>query len=297
VRTSHGLLLFACLAVAAGGCAGLPSKEEPEVRALRQQAANVLDTFAAALRHDTPELVDPLLAPALSGGRSRELKKRAENVVWLQRYEGYTLDSEAALADVSRKELQRGAFRVEVPASNQRGERLEHEFELVLIDGHWRIRDFQITDPAPGDALDLPAAVKDEIMPQLVFVLENMKLGRTADVFYELPDINVCRHRPIRLSWWQNLFSGKSGGWLSLYEDLERTKQFHFPDWPEPDEVYGWAYVPPGGVMAVYEVPYIWREGGINEPDVLRIHVIFMKMEGQWRFYTLRLSGEGIPYT
>ncbi len=254
----------------------------------------MLDTFAAAIRQDTPEVVEALLAPELSGGMARELRKRAESVVWLQRYSGYTLDSQGALDRVSRKDWQRGAFRVEVRASNDQGERLRHEFGLVLVDGHWRIRDFKLTEPAQGDAIDPPAAVKAEVMPQLAFILENMKEGRMADVFYELPDRDVCRRRSVKLSWWQKIFSGGAGGWLSLYDDLERAKQFHFPDWPDPDEVYAWAYATPGGIMAVYEVPYVWREGGIDEPDMLSIRVIFMKTDDRWRLYTLRLIGKGI---
>jgi hypothetical protein len=56
-------------------------------------------------------------------------------------------------------------------------------------------------------------------------------------------------------------------------------------------------YDSPHTIAVLYKLPYLWLEGGVSEPDVLRVKLIFSSTREGWAFYTIRLSGKGIPYS
>lgn len=280
------------------GCAGPTPQDLAAAARGREQAARLLGTFAVAVRLDAPELVPPLLAPTLGEGKARELERQVEGVIWLRRYTGYALDAEGALADAGWRKWREGPVRLKVPCTNADGQRFEDEFELTMVDRQWRIRDFRLSRPREGDALDLPDAVADQVWPQVRSILNNMKEGHVSDVYYQLPDKPACRYRPPKLSWWERLLGRGPGGWLNIYRDLDRMKRFIVSEhWPEPQDARDLVRVPPDRFMAVYEVPYVWPEGGIEQTDTLRIELVFRNVGDTWTFYTLRLSCAGIPYS
>ncbi len=278
------------------GCAAPTVQNLQVAEQGREEAGRLLSAFGEAVRQDSPHLVEPLLAPTLSRGKAREILNCTEAVVWLRRYTGYKIDAEAVLRGVGWRKWESGAFWVKVPCTNSMGRRFKDRFALARVDGQWSIYDLELTGPRSGDALDPPEEVRKQLWPKIQVILDNMREGHISEIFYELPEEDACRKRSPKLSWWRRLLR-LSPGSQGIYDDLERLEEFLISDWPLAEEVYGLAYVPTRGIMAVYQVPYVWPEGGIREADILRIQIVFMKSGETWTFYTLRLSGKGIPYS
>ncbi len=279
------------------GCASPTVQNLQVAEQGREEARRLLSDFGEAVRLDSPDRVERLLTPTLSPGKAWEILNSTEEVIWLRRYTGYKVDVEAVLPGVGWRKWDSGVFWVNVPCTNSGGQRFKDRFRLARVDGQWSICDLELTEPRSGDVLDAPEEVQKQLWPKMQFILDNLKKeGRITEIYYALPDENSARKRPPKQSWWRRLL-GLGPGPQDIYTDMQMLKDFDFANWPQAEEVYALAYVPPKGIMAVYQVRYTWPEGGILEPDVLRIRIIFRKSGETWTFDTLRLSGKGIPYS
>jgi len=277
------------------GCA-MPSQQELRAAGdARAQAAQLLDTFALAVRQDNEDLVASLLSRSLSPGEAGALLNRVRRVSWLKRYTGYRVDSARAVRRVGWRQWVLGRARVEASCTNLAGERFTDVFGFVRDGEQWAICDVELNGPVPGDELDLPQDVMVELRPTLEGFLDNLRNGRIADVMYDLPKESLLREP--KTSFWDRLWGNVPDGPVNIYADLETMQNFSFSQWPEADKPHVVLYVPPGGIDVRYLVPYAWPAGGVEETDMLHVDIIFMKDGGRWTVRSLRLSGKGIPFS
>lgn len=150
--------------------------------------------------------------------------------------------------------------------------------------------------PEPGDALDPPQEVRQQIGPKVRGMMSEMKDGRMAAILYELPDKSSARERPLTLPWWQSFWMSRTPG-IPIVQDLGIMRQFTMRAWPDPQREPRYVYDSPDTIAVLYELPYVWLEGGIDKTDILRLKFIFLKASEGWTFYTVHLSAKAIPYS
>lgn len=283
----------ACLVLA--GCV-TPTPEELEiVEDARTQTAALLESFEEVVTSGDPAKLEPILSPQ----RTTELKLLEFQVLqanWLEAYRGYELDAEKALAQTDWQIWLNRKVRVTVPGYNVFGEEVLDRFEFLKINDDWRIRDFKLQTPEPGDVLNPPDYIKKALQPVAAQVLENLKSNRTIPIMYMLPEDVRSRFREPRATFWDRLFKGGIPEFIPIFDDLETVEFLSIREWPAPDDV-SYGYAEGGGIMAVYEVPYAWPEGGITEPDIMRVEVVFLKGPEGWVLHTIYLVGEAFPWS
>jgi len=233
VRQSHRLVALAACLLLLAGCAAPTMRELATAGRGRAEAAAVLEEFAAAVRLKEPERLRPLLDPELGVLRRRQMELELARSSWLKRYAGFRLDAARALAAPDWRAWQRERLRLKVPASNSAGEGFFERFELVRRGAGWRIADFHLAAPSPGDALDPPEAVREELLRQVRAVLDGLKAGHAGEVYNLLPKGPHSRSRYMKPTFWQKLGFGERSR-VSVYNDLRRLTEFSIFQWPDP---------------------------------------------------------------
>ncbi len=296
MKTWPTLPAVVALTALAVGCATPTPRDLEVAESGGEQVKELFGSLAEAIRQQDAGLLKSLLSPTLKQRDAARLQVRVGQASWLERYSGYTPDIESALAGIHWEEWKQGRFSLEVSASNIFGDRLEDAFELVSVEGQWRILDVKMAEPQKGDLLNPPQRVKEDLMPQVRLILQLLKEGKTGTIYRELLHEDARRFRKPTLSWWQRWTAGAPPQ-ISIYADLQSTRQFRFSDWPDADQEVAFAYAAPNGVTAVYEVEYTWPGAGIEEADLLRIELTFFPTEEGWVFFGIGLFGKGIVYS
>jgi hypothetical protein len=295
MRATLRLLAVCAACTAATGCL-TPTPEELEmVDSARAQAVSLLKTFEEVVRSGDPAGLQPILSPQRTT-RLKLLELQIVQANWLESYRGYEIDAEKTLAQTDWQIWLSRKVRTTVPGYNIYGEQVLDRFEFLKIKDKWWISDFQLQKPNPGDVLDPPDYVKKELQPVAAQILENLKTGRTVPVMYMLPDNAASRIRRPRTTFWERLFTGGIPDFIPIFDDLETVEFLSVRDWPAPDDlIYG--YAEGDGIMAVYEVPYVWPDGGVTEPDIMRVEVVFLRRPQGWLLSTIYLVGEAFPWS
>ena len=109
-----------------------------------------------------------------------------------------------------------------------------------------------------------------------------------------LPKGKGLRYRKAKRSFWRSLLGGQPRRY-SIDEDLQIMREFTILTWPDPAKELPLAFVAPGTVVACYDVPYVWFEGGVTERDNLRMEIFLGWRQDRWELLLLRLYGKGIP--
>lgn len=284
------------LSALAVGCAAATPEDLMASRAGSEQVARLLESFADAVRMKDPAMVRPLLSPLLGPDQVVEREARLREASWLASYSGYALDTPLALLGTSWRRWRRPELDLEVPGTATFGRRFEDEFELVRIDGEWRIDDFHMTRPREGDVLQPPEGVKRQLEAKARQITADLQAGRIGSVLSELPSKGSGLFREPTRSFWQKLF-GMSAPQVPLYYDFELLGKLTVTRWPQPEDPVVFCYAGSGCVAVHYELPYVWPEGGIRQKDILRMSLIFLDTQQGWAFYSIRLSGKAIPYS
>ena len=258
----------------------------------RVQAEQILGSFAQALQQRDPQALEPLVAPYLRPLDVRLLKMKLVAGSSLGFYEGYAPDLARPLADVSWREWRDGMVVLQVPYADHYGVESEDTFRLHNREGRWYLVGFELKDVQPGDLLNPPDEVRELLGDKAAELMEKLKKGNFMEVFYEVPKDAV--YRRVERTWWEKATSDKPEA-VSLMEDLEKLQMFTVLDWPEPEEA-SFVYAP-GGVGVSYEIPYVWPAVGINQPDVLSLEFVFLRLGEGWLFYQPRMSALGIPWS
>jgi hypothetical protein len=289
------LLMAGALATAAG-CATPTPADMLVAQTGKQEAQDLLDAFAHAVREKDPAPISSLLSPTLRPREADQLEARLARASWLERYSGYAPDIDRALDQAGWRDWKGTELRLVLSGTGAFGPTTEDEITLAKAGGKWRISGCKMAEPRPGDALDPPQAVRQQVEPKVRHMMAELKEGRMAAIVYELPDKASARERPLTLSGWQSLWMSSTPG-ISVVEDLEMMRQFTVLAWPDPQAELQYVYDSSGTIAVFYEVPYVWLAGGIDKADILRLKFIFLKGSEGWTFYTVHLSAKAIPYS
>jgi hypothetical protein len=295
MRAALRLLVVCAACAAAAGCVAPTPDELEAVESARAQAVVLLKQFEEVVRSGDPAKLEPILSPQRTT-RLKLLELQVVQANWLESYRGYELDAEKALAATDWQIWLNRRVRTTVPGYNIYGEVVQDKFEFLNIKDKWWISDFQLQRPEVGDVLDPPDSVKRELQPVAAQILEHLKTGGTIPIMYMLPKDAASRIRKPRATFWERLFSGGIPDFIPIFDDLETVEFLSVVKWPEPDELtYG--YAEGDGIMAVYEVPYSWPDGGVTEPDIMRVEVVFLRRPEGWLLRTVYLVGEAFPWS
>jgi len=288
-------LCVALLGAALFGCAALPKGGREGAAAAQEQLSALLLAFEQAIVRKEPQRIRPLIAQRTLPSERRRLLQAAGRACRLQWYRGYRLDAQAAAANVASRAARKGQARMRVEATNSAGERFKDKFAVVREDGGWALRQFELREPLFGEALDLPDEDEDHIRRKLNLLLERLRSRDITSIFYSLPDDPTARVRPYKGGFWSRLFGSRGG--VRIFDDLETVARFHITGWPGPDDELALGYVSDHQVMAIYDLSYVWPEGGIVKDDALRVEVMLAEREDEWDYQLLRFYAKGLPGT
>ncbi len=293
MRISFVGCVVVLVGLSSAGCVGPSPGVLQAVAEDKQQATQLLETFAAGLRAKDPGIVEPLLSPTLDSGRKGELTYQYEQASWLEGYTYYEADVAASVERVGWRVWSSGRARVDLVQAGSVEERMDVEVELARFEGRWHIRDFRLTGPGEESVLDPPQVVRAMIMRQVLPVMAAISGGRAGEAYYMLP--KGARVRYPKVSFLRRLIAPPRP--VLLYTDLQRVNQLDFMSWPEPSDLPRLTYIRPGTIAATYQVPYVWPAADTTEPEYLTITFLFGKRREGWFLLQLDLSGEAIPYT
>lgn len=288
------LLVLLCLLVAVG-CAGPTPQQRSQLEDSRARAAEVLEGLAAALRAQSPEPLRPVLLPSLQSSEVTRLGFQLTQASWLKRYSGYTVQAEEAAGKLSWANYRQGEARLKVAGTSGGGERLTDTVELALADGKWWLRDFELVQPKPEDAINPPPEVRRALRPRVQELMKALAEGHIGDVYYALPDERVSRYRMPKMGFWQRLTTDDRP--INLLSDLERFRRLDFLSWPETGEPIDYVFLGPGAIAAQYEIPYSWASKDPSTPEYLQLRFVFIRQPEGWGLFRVEMSGEAIPYS
>jgi len=160
----------------------------------------------------------------------------------------------------------------------------------------WALNDFLLKEPLPAEAVDLPEPDREQVRQMVKLFFSRLKEGKATEIFVSLPNEIGAQYRVGTRSMWQKIF-GDGGEPYCILNDLKRVLEFDVQNWPDPDRYLPTAYVSALEVVVIYDVPYVWPEGGIYKEDNLRIEIFLRKKKGGWNYRVLRLYAKGIPGT
>ncbi len=295
MRRATLLTLALVSAALAAGCITPTPQQLQATQEDRAQAQDLLDSFAACIRRQDANGLRPLLAPSLATSEFVPLALRLEGASWLRRYEGYTLDAGPALQGVSWRHWDSGQVEVYVPVTNANGDRFTNRFVLSRGSKGWYIRNFSVDEPHPGDLINPPPAVAEQIRPMVTQLMGALRDGRIAEIWYDLPDDPTARMRVPVLSFWERLGSSDVPPAFSIMDDLSLVEKLRIAAWPDTSGPLELTWLGPGAVTVVYELPYAWASG--PGPQSLRVELTFTRQKTGWAFYTIRFHGAAVPYS
>jgi len=261
----------------------------------KEQVVLLLDTLAQAVRLREPALIEPLLPPGMPQQQVEVMKEQLERTTWLQLYKGYTVDAEAAVKRVKWQRWREGAATVTVPGANSMGDHMVDVVSVVRVEDKWYIRNIGLARPMPGDAVEPPEEIMQAIRPLVRQTMADLRAGNAGPIHYRLP--KGAQFRMPKRSWWQKITSAQEVGPIPILDDIRLVQRFSIHRWPGPDEPFYLAYLAPNRLTAFYDVPYDWPEGGINEPDIMRIEMTFQQDTEGWSLYILRLFGKAFLFS
>jgi len=285
-------LLLGALAMAAG-CAAPTPEEVAAAQAGKAAARETLDSFVQAVRQKDAALLRPLLSPGLSLRAADLLVAGVEEATWLERYSGYAPDIDATLSQTGWRDWQEPTVSLTLSAAAAGGA-TEDEVTLARRDSKWLIVGCAMARPGPGERLDPPQDVRQQIEPKVHHMMTELMEGRVADILYEMPDTAAARERPLNVPWYLMLFESPYPG-VAIAEDLEKARQFNILTWPNPQAPVPFFYESPGSIAVVFHLRYVWFAGDIYDEDTLHLRFIFDRGPEGWSLYTVRLSARGIP--
>ena len=289
------LWLALILAALAGGCATPTKADLARAESAGVQLTALLEGFSAAVRNDDVPAAMALVWPDLRPAERSRLRLALQDVVWLRGYSGYRVDAERAVSRLGWRSLRKAAVQTRVEGRNEGGARLRDGYVLVEKDSQWFVADFVFHKPLQGEWLDPPQGQADGIKAVVESIFTSLKAGRPAEVYVALPKDDRSAHlRAGRRCFLQKLL-GLAPASYSILQDLDSMREFQILSWPDPQKDFELIYVSPGVVAAVYEMYYMWPDGGVVEADILRMYLFFSRTEDRWRFQRIRLIGKGIP--
>jgi len=228
------IAVIAWVFVLAGGCATLTPTELQQVERARQEAAEVLDSFARAVADDDVEAAMALVAPGV--------KNMVSKAMWLESYTGYELDAEGAVSRKGPRAWLERQVALTVPGTNAKGMELRDRFVLVRTPTGWALNDFSLREPIPGEEVDLPESDREQVRQKVKLFFNRLKEGRATEIFVSLPNEMGAQYRTGTRSMWQKIFGG-GGEVYCILDDLKRVLEFDVQNWPDPDRYLPTAYV------------------------------------------------------
>ena len=292
--TMVGMLAATALAA---GCLGVPAPTAADLEALEQDRADVqgvLASFAQALKDRDPEAFQALLAPHVRPEEAAQLKRKFALACLMAFYEDYSPELAEPVRSLAWEEWNRAVLTVNIPYADRYRITTVDTFRLEYADGRWYLVGLELKPVAADEPLNPPDEVKVLLRDSAGELLEMLSTGRYMEVYYAIP--STSRVRYIELTWWQRV-RGAIPQAVDILNELRRvTQDFNVLTWPRADEAVFVGLV--GGAIGVhYDVPYVWPNGGITTPDLLRVQFIFLPSGEGWTFYQLRLIAAGIPWS
>lgn len=292
----YAVVILALVVVAmCFGCASRAPTGGALIADRKKELRNALRRYSEAVRNDNVSGVMGMISPEVREPRKRALRNRVLNVLWLREYTGYRVRTGLTFSEVNPRQLSQSRSRIEVAGCNSDGVTFRDSLDLVWDGGKWMITDLSLTKPKPGEVLDLPNEEAERITSVIRPLMRALEKGKVGKIMTILPDTRAALKRRGDPGWLAG-WLGVQGKTYTLINDLERVRQFSFPDWPEAEERPMFAYVGPDTVMALYDIPYIWQQGGIYD-DTLRVEILLSSVRKKWQIQLLRLYGRGIPGT
>ena len=295
LRVLCGAASLCGVLVLLAGCAAPTEAELASHAASQQEIAVLIDQFAQAVRDKDPEAASAMLGVDLNPSQRAVATVSIREATWLRLYTGYTPDSEAAAKRLSMGAARKGVAQLKVGATNADGTSFTDRFMFVRRLGKWVLANARLQQPLVGEELDLPPDVREKIRPVVKNVMQSFRQRAFTRIVTLLPAERDAYYRKPRPSFWQRLFGSYAE--YSLYDDLERVRGFEVLHWPDADKELPLGFLGPTYVVAVYDVPYTWPEGGIDRPDNLRVELFVLCKHGEWRLHRLKLYAKGLAGT
>jgi len=293
-RTCFAVMMVIFLSVGLSGCATLSEADLCRAEGARLEAAQQLEFFAKAVAEDDVVTAASLLAARVPPQERSRLENTLRKASWLEMYTGYTLDAAGAVSHKSARAWLGGEVELSVPAANARGLEFKDQFCLAKTAHGWAVVDFALHEPLLGEEVDLPREDKEKVRARVKWVFDRLRMKKPEQVFASLPRENASRWRTGSLSFWRRLVGGRRTV-RCILDDLVMVTKFDILRWPDPDRYLPTAYMSLAEVLLVYDVPYVWPQGGISQEDNLRIEIFLRKRNEQWEYHMIRFYARGIP--
>ena len=293
MRANVGVALACVTILAAAGCA-MPEPADLEyAESARRQVGEMLGGFARAIRNDDAAAAMSFVDPQMPEARRLRLERALGQVVWMTRYTGYEPDVEQAASSVSWHALKRGQAEVRVPYRGASGEKYEDRYLVVRREDRWFVGSLpRLPKMRAGEQVDPPEEEARRIRREVKFVFDNLKEGRPGRVYAALPkedtDSSVLEGAAL------GALLGGGASVYSVYEDLQIMQGFEIRNWPDPDKELPLVRLAPTVLIARYNIPYTWAQGGIYTTDNLRFDIYLVYNRGTWRLQRIRLAAKGL---
>ncbi len=125
---------------------------------------------------------------------------------------------------MSWRDWDMGLVQVSIPVTNANGNTFTNRFTFARGSQGWYIRDFSVDQPDPGDLIEPPPAVAQQIQPNVKEIMSALRDGRIAEIWYDLPQDPNARMRVPVLSFWQRLGASDAPQAFSIMDDLTPSR-------------------------------------------------------------------------
>ena len=158
-------------------CHRVTPEEQRELASAKADIKLLLAEFEEGVRSDDLAKLTGLLSPILDEGASQEVETDLKDALRDYTYADYKLFYEATVDGLGWGDIARGRTVLNLPFRSGSGRRLEDRFVLRRLRGNWLIGDAHLRRPAPGDALDLPARMRDQVLSKVEACVQALHAG------------------------------------------------------------------------------------------------------------------------
>ncbi len=289
-RLAVALVCGAVLAV--GGCATSTPADLEYAQSARRLVAETLEGFAKAMSSDNTAAAMSFVDPQMPEARKLRLERALGQISWMTRYSDYNPDIEAGVASLNWQALKRGFAEVRLYCQKGPKQRYEDRYVVVRRGERWFVGGMQMPKIRSGEPVDPPEEEARSIRQQVKFVFDNLKEGRPGRVYAAMPKEDLSS--PVLQDLALGLVTGGREPIYSVYEDLQIMQGFEIRNWPDPDRELPIIFLAPTVLVARYNIPYTWAEGGIYTTDNLRFDIYLVYDRGTWKLSRLRLACRGL---
>ena len=184
-HTRWRLFVTAALALVAAGLAmpgcrllePAPMVSSAEIEEAAGQIGELLARFERAVQEDDGDAIVAMLSPVVVESSSQEIESDVRIALNTWTYSDYKLYYEEALRHVRGGDVQRGRVVLNIRYRTGSGRIEEDRFVFRRFRGKWAIGDAHMRQPKLGDAMDMPAREREQILSKVEVCVNALKAG------------------------------------------------------------------------------------------------------------------------